>query len=1089
MAVTQAQVAQLYVALFNRAPEGAGFNAWVSAGATKTQAQIANDMLNSDAAIAYYGGSIDQDRDFVEMVYKNILGKDYSQDPDGINAWVKHLQLGNSRGDMLVKLFDVATSAIAKAADPVAAKVFENKTEISKYMAEKISNISQNGTGDYNYTPFQEIIRTTNSTNLAEQKVKVDEMANADFHTLTTSADTVNGTAKTDVIKAVASSVFSENTLNPEDKIDGGAGNDTLSVTMNTNFNGFTTGELKNVENLNLINNGGALKEFNANGVTGLKSAKLDGNNAVRVINLANIIDFSVADLKNDYITLTYQSGTVSGNTDEQNLTLDNVGASTPVGMLSNSISTTFSGIETLNIKTQGRASYIKNVNTENVKVSGDASLDVAVAANTKSFDASGLKAKLVANLVNSKSVLENIKGGSADDRIKADIDASTIGVLRVDGGNGYDTLEFDNLTGGLDTARKLVTASVEHLIFKNATVANTAVPAVIDLERSPDVTKLTIGLKDTQASDTKVNIINSKVDTLDYITNTKSGNLVTIDSVALKTINYVNDNPYDTQLGSISAAEATSLNVNLKGIMSGNAKVTANKATYINLNIDSLDVVSKGLSFEAEKATTMKIVSVQKDSVFKANDNNMKALQNLDIATAGRFDFTGDPEKLESLSTINLKGTSEKSSATVVAGTALSIQDINLTADHLQATMEKQGYQSLNATLNTQGTINAFLNNNTQGEVKFDIEHAGSVNIVNNSVNIQKFILVGGGNAETFVKNSFVIKGGTAHQTVLGNIYADKMNVDFGQTLGLTDLQGILTANDITLKISQITGANGNIQVAMAGARNFKADIEGSVKGDKLDISYSNHATLNTVENIKVSGDLGAGYDIYSLNTANTTNTVRTIDLSGLKNVEKGTIALDNSNTNLLSLKATSGDDKVTLIDNMLIGNVANNVDIDLGAGDDEIITKDLVANKTVTINGGAGNDLFDVRGSKTDVDASKYVVIGDVSGGDKIKFDALVQASGFERIQDNVVKDATTLKEAINLAIESNQSASPILNKVFYFTYAGDTYVVHNATSTAVGTPDTLTAADTVVKLAGVRSDDLILTADYTEGTLNIN
>ena len=522
---------------------------------------------------------------------------------------------------------------------------------------------------------------------------------------------------------------------------------------------------------------------------------------------------------------------------------------------------------------------------------------------------------------------------------------------------------------------------------------------------------------------------------------------------------------------------------------MSGNAKVTANKATYINLNIDSLDVVSKGLSFEAEKATTMKIVSVQKDSVFKANDNNMKALQNLDIATAGRFDFTGDPEKLESLSTINLKGTSEKSSATVVAGTALSIQDINLTADHLQATMEKQGYQSLNATLNTQGTINAFLNNNTQGEVKFDIEHAGSVNIVNNSVNIQKFILVGGGNTETFVKNSFVIKGGTAHQTVLGNIYADKMNVDFGQTLGLTDLQGILVANDITLKISQITGANGNIQVAMAGARNFKADIEGSVKGDKLDISYSNHATLNTVENIKVSGDLGAGYDIYTLKTTGTTDTVRTIDLSGLKNVEKGTITLDNSNTNLLSLKATGGDDKVTLIDNMLIGNVANNVDIDLGAGDDEIITKDLVANKTVTINGGAGNDLFDVRGSKTDVDASKYVVIGDVSGGDKIKFDALVQASGFERIQDNVVKDATTLKEAINLAIESNQSASPILNKVFYFTYAGDTYVVHNATSTAVGTPDTLTAADTVVKLAGVRSDDLILTADYTEGTLNIN
>ena len=49
MAVTQAQVAQLYVALFNRAPEGDGFRAWVAAGATKTQAQIANEMLASPA--------------------------------------------------------------------------------------------------------------------------------------------------------------------------------------------------------------------------------------------------------------------------------------------------------------------------------------------------------------------------------------------------------------------------------------------------------------------------------------------------------------------------------------------------------------------------------------------------------------------------------------------------------------------------------------------------------------------------------------------------------------------------------------------------------------------------------------------------------------------------------------------------------------------------------------------------------------------------------------------------------------------------------------------------------------------------------
>ena len=96
MAVTQAQVAQLYVALFNRAPEGDGFNAWVRAGANKTQAQIAQEMLNSDAARSYYNGRINQDKDFVEMLYKNILGKDYSHDPSGIDAWVRQIQAGYS---------------------------------------------------------------------------------------------------------------------------------------------------------------------------------------------------------------------------------------------------------------------------------------------------------------------------------------------------------------------------------------------------------------------------------------------------------------------------------------------------------------------------------------------------------------------------------------------------------------------------------------------------------------------------------------------------------------------------------------------------------------------------------------------------------------------------------------------------------------------------------------------------------------------------------------------------------------------------------------------------------------------------------
>ncbi|MBF0985395.1 MAG: surface layer protein SapB11, partial [Campylobacter sp.] len=281
MAVTQAQVAQLYVALFNRAPEGDGFNAWVRAGANKTQAQIAQEMLASPATPPYFasmGVDVSTDRGYVELIYKNILGKDYTQDPDGINAWVRHLQLGNSRGDTLVKLFEVATSAAARAADPVAAQTFANKTEISAYMAQKISQIAQNNSGNYDYTPFQEIIRTTNSTNLTEQKARVDQLANTAYHTLTTGEDTVNGTTKADVINGVISSVVSQNTFNPEDKIDGGSGEDTLNAVMTTNFNGFSGGYLRNVENLNLTNNSGTRKVFNAEGVEGLRKVNIGGD-------------------------------------------------------------------------------------------------------------------------------------------------------------------------------------------------------------------------------------------------------------------------------------------------------------------------------------------------------------------------------------------------------------------------------------------------------------------------------------------------------------------------------------------------------------------------------------------------------------------------------------------------------------------------------------------------------------------------------------------------------------------------------------------------------------------------------------------
>ena len=1100
MAVTQAQVAQLYVALFNRAPEGDGFNAWVRAGANKTQAQIAQEMLASPATPPYFasmGVDVSTDRGYVELIYKNILGKDYTQDPDGINAWVRHLQLGNSRGDTLVKLFEVATSAAARAADPVAAQTFANKTEISAYMAQKISQIAQDNSGNYDYTPFQEIIRTTNSTNLTEQKARVDQLANTAYHTLTTGEDTVNGTTKADVINGVISSVVSQNTFNPEDKIDGGSGEDTLNAVMTTNFNGFSGGYLRNVENLNLTNNSGTRKVFNAEGVEGLRKVNIGGDSATRVINLANIVDLSAANVKSGDILLTYNPAIIAGSNDEQNLTLDNVGAATAEGMMSNSIVTTFSGIEKLNITTKGSASYISGVSNKNIVVKGDAALDIALAGTkaapngvTTNFDASALNANLSADLVGGYTTLEDVKGGKGNDTFKANINSASVGIFKVNGGDGNDTLEFNDLDGGLNTARKLESTSIENLIFKNSEIT-TSVPAVLDLEKSPDVTSLTVGLKDTM-SNKSLNVINSaNLKTLNVLTSTGAGNKITIDTANLNAVNYTNEIDTDSKLVSVTAANATKLDVSLKGIISGTGTIKADKATTLTLTMDSKDVGGKNLSFDAPLATTMKVTTTQADSVFDSTANKLKALKTLDVTTAGKFKLsnTATEDHFATLSTINLKGTNEKSSATVVAGIqsldnahrSTSIQDINLTADHLQDT--RDNHQSLKATLNTQGTINVSLNNDTRGEVEIDTSNAGTLNIENNSANIQHLKLSSTLDY-TDATDSVIVKGGTAHKVTIGNIAANKIDIDLGQTLGVTSFvdngPAWLTANDIKLKISYITGTNeAPIDLRIAGGRDFKADITGSVKNDTINITKTN--SIVGVENIKVSGDLGAGYDEYTLNTSNTGDSLRTIDLSGLRNVEKGTITLDALNAkNLISLKATGGEDTVTLQNNMLSETTIRNLDIDLGAGDDKITFGTLTASKTITVKGGAGGDEFVVTNAKTDADASKYVVISDASSGDKIKFGAV---SGIQKIADSVVRDKTTLKEAINAAL--GVAGADDVNKVSYFTYGNDTYVVHNA---ATGST-TLTANDHLVKLAGVRADDIIATYDTTQGTFNIN
>ncbi len=471
MAVTQAQVAQLYVALFNRAPEGDGFRAWVAAGATKTQAQIANEMLASPATAPYYaslGIDISTNRGYVELIYKNILGKDYVRDPDGINAWVRHLDAGHSRGDTLVKLFEVATSAEARAADPVAAAVFANKTEIASYMAQKIADIRQDLSGDYDYREFQEIIKTTTATNLDEQKARIDALAASTVHNLSTDSNEILGSVGQDIFNAVADSVVSNATLKPTDKIDGGGGENTLNVRVNDSFNGMTTGYIKHIDNLNLTSTAPTAKTFNARGIEGLKKVTLDSQNGLNLLNPQNIVDISLQNVTSnaaDGFKLDYNSSTIAGVNDTQNLTLDKVNlhkyAITGVTG-SDDAGINIPNIENLNISTKGEKSNVTiksgtgtGNHYKNITVKGNTDLTVkAESDRIEKFDASAFTATLdytyKALATTPSGATSIIKGGSSKDVINLDFkDVSAANArpyFEIDGGAGNDEVIVKHL-------------------------------------------------------------------------------------------------------------------------------------------------------------------------------------------------------------------------------------------------------------------------------------------------------------------------------------------------------------------------------------------------------------------------------------------------------------------------------------------------------------------------------------------------------------------------------------------------------------------------------------------------------------------
>ncbi|MFC7739188.1 DUF4214 domain-containing protein [Roseomonas sp. GCM10028921] len=102
-------VAQIYHGLLGRQPDAVGYARWLdklNAGADLRA--TANAIAATPEASAFQSAS---DNDFVSSLYVNLLGRE--PDEAGLSAWVTYLEVGHSRGDLVLQ---IATSTEAKEA-------------------------------------------------------------------------------------------------------------------------------------------------------------------------------------------------------------------------------------------------------------------------------------------------------------------------------------------------------------------------------------------------------------------------------------------------------------------------------------------------------------------------------------------------------------------------------------------------------------------------------------------------------------------------------------------------------------------------------------------------------------------------------------------------------------------------------------------------------------------------------------------------------------------------------------------------------------------------------------------------------------
>ena len=927
---TSTQLQELYVAYFGRAADPTGLDYWTERGIST--ASFAADMYAQAEFKDAYGSLSTESQ--VNQIYKNLFDRD--ADVTGLNYWTLQINLGT------LKLAEIANHLIwaaqnnsgssddktalsnrTAAAVAYTAKVKESTAAILAFQPSSTSPYEAGANIEEAKSYLSGIDKDTAHTvagvassvaTITTNGVLTSTANETKSYTLTTTADTFTGGASATTFAGVAGTIDG-------DTLKGGAGNDTLSLTVTVADDdeaGFTSSE---IETISIRSTGGtannaAFVDLSFANVTDLTTLELrrlaDDVEIDDLQSLTTTLKISKVASAAD-IDINYDANTIAGSDDTVNITIDN---STGGGDL------VINDVETIAITAVGA--------DNDLNIDGDSISSVTIAGTGElnaDFDASVTSVNAASNsggvtMVASAAANVTYTGGTGADSFSMGTTLTADDTLN--GGDGVDSVAVTGAGGALIPSSAAIT-NVETI---TATIngADTLDANIIDVDNITILaTAATDDITVTDLTDEVITLTQLAAGvSMDNVNLSLASNTGTADSL---TVNV--ENAHTTTVFNVDDIDSTG-----GGIESLTLNLTqgVDLASADDIQIDDISIGATTLTITGNADADIGS-GVALGTATTISAGTYTGDLTLVLGAADQTVTTGSGDDTFTV------GSNLTSSDTITAGTGSDSLTATLTAVTAAPTLS--GVETL--TLDFENAGNVFSGANTTGATQIDLQGDVANTITNLPASVTNIQLNEGTDNETVTityatgssdgftmnlqsdgtgtsnsYNTITVTGNTGNMTVTND---DAYTLDGGfvnaTTTGTVTFQtgaNIIDGGSIGLDMVNatalaITTAGGNLDFSAAQTSLFTDATSFNLQALNGDILMDHGSSvLQSDANVTVTMNAAGSGNLIDVTTLNVDH-VTTLDLSASS---AGDVVL--TDVNFLGIdSSTSGNDVTT--------------------------------------------------------------------------------------------------------------------------------------------------------------------------------